>query len=66
MEHDRDLQHFSRPEASWIAESRGPCSARFRSSRSPLDSYAAIRTCSAYRVNVVYRMHQEAESKKGE
>lgn len=47
MEHDRDLQRLSRPEASWIAESRGLCSARFRSSRSPLDSYAAIRTCSA-------------------
>lgn len=60
MEHDRDLQRLSRPEASWIAESRGPCSARFRSSRSLLDSYAAIRTCSAYRVNVVYRMRQEA------
>lgn len=59
MEHDRDLQRLSRPEASWIAESRGPCSARFRSFRSPLDSYATIRTCSAYRVNVVYRVRQE-------
>lgn len=54
MEHDRDLQRFSRPEASWIVESRGPCSARVRSSRS-LDSYITIRTCSAYRVNVVYQ-----------
>lgn len=59
MEHDRDLQRLSRPEASWIAESRGPCSARVRSSRSPLDSYITIRTCSAYRVNVVYRVRQE-------
>lgn len=56
MEHDRDLQRLARPEASWIAESRGPCSARFDPLDRPLHGYTAIRTCSADRVSVVYRM----------